>query len=121
MFLIGKVHPFADGNGRIARVMMNAELVRPGEVRMVVPTVYRLTYLSALRVATRTGNDAALIATLSFAQRWLPGWTGAAGRARNGVCCVHTRCATPGRQRTPGSASSCRDGRRATNSTEPVR
>ena len=26
-FLISEVHPFADGNGRMARVMMNAELV----------------------------------------------------------------------------------------------
>ena len=25
MFLVSEVHPFADGNGRIARVMMNAE------------------------------------------------------------------------------------------------
>ncbi|MBW3648603.1 MAG: Fic family protein [Actinobacteria bacterium] len=70
MFLVSEVHPFADGNGRIARVMMNAELVRAGEVRIVVPTVYRLNYLSALKAATQTGNDAALIATLSFARRW---------------------------------------------------
>ena len=27
MFLISEVHPFADGNGRVARIMMNAELV----------------------------------------------------------------------------------------------
>ena len=26
LFLISEVHPFADGNGRIARIMMNAEL-----------------------------------------------------------------------------------------------
>lgn len=70
MFLVSEVHPFTDGNGRIARVMMNAELVRAGEVRIVVPTVYRLNYLSALRAATQTGNDAALIATLAFARRW---------------------------------------------------
>jgi hypothetical protein len=30
MFLISEVHPFLDGNGRTARVMMNAELVRQG-------------------------------------------------------------------------------------------
>ena len=27
MFLVSEVHPFVDGNGRIARIMMNAELV----------------------------------------------------------------------------------------------
>lgn len=70
MFLISEVHPFTDGNGRIARVMMNAELVRAGEVRIVIPTIYRLNYLSALKAATQTGNDAALVATLSFTRRW---------------------------------------------------
>ncbi|GAI76162.1 unnamed protein product, partial [marine sediment metagenome] len=28
MFVISEIHPFLDGNGRIARVMMNAELVK---------------------------------------------------------------------------------------------
>lgn len=70
MFLVSEVHPFSDGNGRIARIMMNAELVRADEVRIVIPTVYRLNYLAALKAATRTANDAALIAVLSFAQRW---------------------------------------------------
>jgi len=41
MFLISEVHPFADGNGRVARIMMNAELVAAGESRIVVRTVYR--------------------------------------------------------------------------------
>jgi hypothetical protein len=31
MFLVAEVHPFADGNGRVARIMMNAELVAAGE------------------------------------------------------------------------------------------
>lgn len=69
-FLVSEVHPFADGNGRIARLMMNAELVTATEVRIIIPTVYRLNYLSALQAATRTGNDQALIASLSFARRW---------------------------------------------------
>jgi hypothetical protein len=70
MFLVSEVHPFADGNGRIARLMMNSELVAAGEVRIVIPTVYRLNYLAALKAATHTGNDAALLATLAFARRW---------------------------------------------------
>jgi hypothetical protein len=70
MFLVSEVHPFANGNGRIARLMMNAEPVTATEVRIIIPTVYRLNHLSALQAATRTGNDPALIATLSFARRW---------------------------------------------------
>ena len=30
MFIVAEVHPFVDGNGRIARIMMNAELVSAG-------------------------------------------------------------------------------------------
>jgi prophage maintenance system killer protein/ribosomal protein L17 len=30
MFLVSEVHPFADGNGRVARIMMNSELVSAG-------------------------------------------------------------------------------------------
>lgn len=70
MFLISEVHPFGDGNGRVARIMMNAELVTAGEVRIIIPTVYRENYLAGLRAATRTGNYAALADTLSFARRY---------------------------------------------------
>ena len=41
LFLISEVHPFADGNGRLARIMMNAELVARDEERIVIPTVFR--------------------------------------------------------------------------------
>jgi len=55
MFLISEVHPFNDGNGRIARVMMNADLFRAGEARIIVPNVYREDYLLALRKLSRNG------------------------------------------------------------------
>ena len=56
MFLIAEVHPFADGNGRVARIMMNAELAAAGEERIIVPTVYRANYLSALKALSQTGR-----------------------------------------------------------------
>jgi len=54
MFMISEVHPFVDGNGRIARIMMNAELFRGGQSRIIVPTVFREVYILALRKLTRS-------------------------------------------------------------------
>lgn len=53
MFLVSEVHPFLDGNGRIARVMMNAELSAKGLSKIIIPTVYREDYMGALRKLTR--------------------------------------------------------------------
>lgn len=53
MFLVSEVHPFNDGNGRIARVMMNAELSSKGLAKIIIPTVYREDYMGALRKLTR--------------------------------------------------------------------
>ena len=53
MFLISEVHPFQDGNGRLARIMMNSELFRANESKIIVPTVYREDYLLALRKCSR--------------------------------------------------------------------
>jgi hypothetical protein len=53
MFMISEVHPFNDGNGRIARVMMNAELVHAGQSKIIIPSVFRIDYLGALRKLTR--------------------------------------------------------------------
>lgn len=55
-FLISEVHPFLDGNGRLARVMMNAELVKNAQSKIIIPTVYRDDYLGALRRLSRQ-ND----------------------------------------------------------------
>jgi Fic/DOC family len=70
MFLISEVHPFADGNGRAARIMMNAELVTAGESRIIVPTVYRNNYLMALKALSQNGLTGALVRTMDFAQRY---------------------------------------------------
>jgi hypothetical protein len=70
MFLVAEVHPFDDGNGRIARIMMNAELVAGGETRIIIPIVYRANYLSALKGATHNRAFGALVRMLSFARRY---------------------------------------------------
>jgi fido (protein-threonine AMPylation protein) len=68
MFLIAEVHPFDDGNGRIARVFMNAELFAADQQRIVIPPVYRDDYLGALRALSRSGNPTPLPRMLAFAQ-----------------------------------------------------
>ena len=71
MFLIAEVHPFADGNGRMARIMMNSELVHAGEERIIIPTVFRSEYLQSLKALTHNDRASALIDVLSFAQRYV--------------------------------------------------
>jgi Fic family protein len=70
MFMISEIHPFLDGNGRIARVMMNAELVQVNQTRIIIPTVYRDDYLGALRRLTRNDDPTAYIRMLQRAQEF---------------------------------------------------
>jgi fido (protein-threonine AMPylation protein) len=70
MFLVSEVHPFADGNGRVARIAMNAELVAAHQSRMIVPTVFREDYLGALRRLSRQDDPSVLIRALRYAQEW---------------------------------------------------
>jgi hypothetical protein len=67
MFLVSEVHPFDDGNGRLARVMMNAELVAGMQSRIIVPTVFRDDYLGGLRRMTRQDDSSVLIKVLRYA------------------------------------------------------
>jgi fido (protein-threonine AMPylation protein) len=71
MFLITECHPFDDGNGRMARAISNAALSAGGQVRIIIPTVYRNNYLAALSgLSNQAGAGESLIAVLRFAQRW---------------------------------------------------
>jgi len=70
MFLVSEVHPFVDGNGRIARIMMNAELVSAKQCRIIIPTVYREDYLSVLRRLSRSGDPDPFIRVLIRAQKF---------------------------------------------------
>lgn len=41
MFIVSELHPFLDGNGRLARLVMNAELTVVNACRIIVPTLFR--------------------------------------------------------------------------------
>ena len=70
MFLVAEVHPFADGNGRVARLLMNAELTAAGLCRVMIPLPYRDEYLNALRALSRNDNPRPLWRMTDRAQRW---------------------------------------------------
>ena len=71
MIVITEVHPFEDGNGRIARVMMNAELSATAAARIVIPSVYRDEYLGGLRrTSTTDGDIGAYVRVMTYAWRW---------------------------------------------------
>ncbi len=72
MFLIAECHPFDDGNGRMARIMMNAELASAGQVRVVIPSVYRGNYLAALSgMSNQAGAGESLISSLDYTRQWV--------------------------------------------------
>ncbi|MCB1119194.1 MAG: Fic family protein [Chlamydiia bacterium] len=70
MYLISEVHPFTDGNGRLGRVMMNAELVAAGETRLIIPTIFRNNYMVALKAIAQANRASPLIRTLDFSQKY---------------------------------------------------
>ncbi len=45
------IHPFVDGNGRIARLLMNTSLIQDGYMLAVITPVSRLEYISLLEKA----------------------------------------------------------------------
>jgi hypothetical protein len=69
-FLVSDVHPFLDGNGRIARVMMNAELVTAGQSKIIIPTVFREDYTGSLRRLTRQTDSDTYIRVMTKAHEF---------------------------------------------------
>jgi Fic family protein len=47
------IHPFKDGNGRIARLIMNTALIQDGYLLAVIPPVLRHEYIELLEKAHR--------------------------------------------------------------------
>jgi hypothetical protein len=70
MFVIAEVHPFTDGNGRTARLAMNLFLTQAGLTRIIIPTVYRDDYISALKAMSSNAHPVPLVRMLARAARF---------------------------------------------------
>ncbi len=62
--VISEIHPFDDGNGRISRIFMNNELSRANQAHLVIPTVFRDDYITALKGFSHQGNPKPIIKAL---------------------------------------------------------
>jgi len=74
-FLFAYIHPYMDGNGRLARFLMNLMLVPAGYVWTVIPVERRKEYMDALEQASSFANIAlfaAFIADLAKGQAKQP-------------------------------------------------
>ncbi len=69
-FLVTEVHPFDDGNGRIARLVMNAELSRTGAARIIIPTLFHEEYVDCQRQLSRQNDPDGFIRALALMQQW---------------------------------------------------
>jgi len=70
MFVIAEVHPFADGNGRTARLAMNLFLTQGGLTRIIIPTVYRDDYILALKAMSSNAHPVPMVRMLARAARF---------------------------------------------------
>lgn len=57
------IHPFKDGNGRVARLLMNTVLIQDGYLPALIPPVLRSEYISLLEKAHT--NDSLFISFIS--------------------------------------------------------
>ena len=66
-FVVAEVHPFNDGNGRVARAMMTSELEVGAQSRIIIPTVFRDDYVDGLRLLSRKDQPGVFIRAMRYA------------------------------------------------------
>lgn len=69
-FLVAEVHPFTDGNGRLSRLLMNAELSRTGACRVIIPTLFHPQYIDCLKVLTKESHPLPFIKAIARMASW---------------------------------------------------
>ena len=69
-FLVSEVHPFNDGNGRMARLLMNAELSRRGACRVIIPTLFHPQYVDCKKQLTASNTPEAYIQAIAKMAVW---------------------------------------------------
>jgi len=63
-----QIHPFQDGNGRVARTIASLVFIKSGDFPLVVTRDQRTSYIDALE-ASDEGNIAALVGLFAFLQK----------------------------------------------------
>lgn len=82
MFVVAEVHPFADGNGRTARIAMNACLSNAALARIIIPTIFRDDYVLPLKALTHNRQPDPYIKAMTTAHRWSASFDWAQSRDR---------------------------------------
>jgi len=63
-----------DGNGRTARLTMNAYLTQHSASRIIIPTAYREDYLLPLKALSQNNDPSPFIRSMTRAWRWTAGF-----------------------------------------------
>lgn len=69
-FLVSEIHPFDDGNGRISRLLMNAEMSRMGLGRVLIPTLYHPQYVDCAKQLTHSNEPDGFARAIAKMARW---------------------------------------------------
>jgi hypothetical protein len=75
-WLFGYIHPYPDGNGRMARFLMNAMLASGGYPWTVIRVKDRAAYMAALESASVQMNIGPFVAFIAERVRWSTAQTG---------------------------------------------